>query len=1096
MSSTIIIKNSATSGSIPASLVQGEFGINVTDGKLYYGSGSGNVVKEFNSSSFASFAISASHASTASFVNPLRQTVQITGSLTTTGSNTLIGNTFLTGSLNVTGSTTQTGNNTLIGNTSLSGSLIISGSQGAGTPTIQIFGDVNQTGYTRFLPVTTNIDTSISASYIYVSGSTQDLYFSQNSKGYNNVTRLRWLEGNLYTGLLNGGLITTQSSTVYQISSGSGIIVNLNASLNDNPYPTIQYLNWGNLSASIAPLTASYQQAFVSIDSAGNIYQQGTPYASGQFNTEINIGVVLFQNQSTINGVKTQPSLAYGFEQNQNIFNRAFGPLKLSGYTLAPSGSSTGSLIVGSGTAYSPGSNYPVDPNNPSYAQDSGTNVSKIFRYHQSGSTWVYNTNAGAGFGAIDPTRYSNNGALTLVPSPVGSNWTIQRVFWFPNSVAKAIVVYYGNNYYGSEAEAIANINIESFVEAPNTAANAIYLGAIVINGDGVFTQPNDFTIVPGGLFRQVGGSGGGGSVITQTLSGLSDVLISGPTNGQPLVYDTTAAKWENKSTLTATLIGNASTATSASFATTASFALSSAGGLTNFIERFSSATQATSFFSASNAAATVNAAIVPKGSGSLMAQVPDGTTTGGNARGVYAVDLQLSRTTNTHVASGPYSFLGGGQSNTSAATHSAVLGGQSNSVSATSPWSAVISGQSNSVNDTNSQGKSVVCGGASNSVTRGWSGIVAGLSNVVSQDNTFIGAGRSNTAGGIYAGIVSGRSNTTGADYVFIGAGQSNTANGTWAGVVAGLGNTAGGNYSIVGGGASNLVSGQYAMIVGGLLNTASADYTFASGRRAKATNQGSFVWADSADADFTSNGNNTFNVRATGGSFFTGSMTVTGSLIIAPASAVELEVTTAGVKIGNASNDAHTVTGSLGVAGQTRISGSFNTAVSGTILTVIGSGSTQPIFTVQGSQGELFSVTDSLTGSLFSVNDISGLPILEVFSDSTTNMGNYLAPALYTTNKITQTNSGSFVVYSLPTASYDGAFYDYTVRSGSNARAGQIMAIWSGSSVNFTETTTTSFGSTSAINFTVIVSGSNMVLTGSSATGSWTIKTIIRSI
>ena len=128
------------------------------------------------------------------------------------------------------------------------------------------------------------------------------------------------------------------------------------------------------------------------------------------FNTEINIGVVLFQNQSTINGVKTQPSLAYGFEQNQNIFNRAFGPLKLSGYTLAPSGSSTGSLIVASGTAYSPGSNYPVDPNNPSYAQDSGTNISKIFRYHQSGSTWVYNTNAGAGFTSIDPTQYSNNG--------------------------------------------------------------------------------------------------------------------------------------------------------------------------------------------------------------------------------------------------------------------------------------------------------------------------------------------------------------------------------------------------------------------------------------------------------------------------------------------------------------------------------------------------------------------------------------------------------------------------------------------------------------------------------------------------------------
>jgi hypothetical protein len=189
-------------------------------------------------------------------------------------------------------------------------------------------------------------------------------------------------------------------------------------------------------------------------------------------------------------------------------------------------------------------------------------------------------------------------------------------------------------------------------------------------------------------------------------------------------------------------------------------------------------------------------------------------------------------------------------------------------------------------------------------------------------------------------------------------------------------------------------------------------------------------------------------------------------------------------------------TPTSSLDIAGTTRISGSFNTAISGSILTVIGSGSAQPIFTVQGSQGELFSVTDSLTGSLFSVNDISGLPILEVFSDNTTLIGNYQDPMLITTAKVVQTNSGSFTVYSLPTASYDTAFFEYSVKSGSNARAGNIMAIQSGTSVNFTETTTTDFGNTSAISFTVIVSGSNIALTGSSTTGSWTIKTIIRGI
>ena len=503
--------------------------------------------------------------------NIFRGNQTVTGSLFTTGSNTLIGSTALTGSLNITGSTTQVGNNTLAGNTTLSGSIIISGAFGTNDPTVKIYGDTTHNGYIRFDPVSTNINTAISASYIYVSGSTNDLYFSQNNKGYSNTTRLRWLEGNLYTGLLHGGLITTQSSTVYQISSGSGIIVDLNASLSDDPYPTVQYLNWGNLSASIAPFTASFQQAFVGIDSTNNIFAQGTPFSNGQFSDIINIGNVLFQNQSTINGVKTQPSVAYGFEQQQNTFNRAFGPLKLSGYTLAPSGSSTGSLIVGSGTAYAPGSNYSIDPNDPSYTIDPGTNVSKIFRYHQSGSTWVYNTNGGPGFATIDPTKYSNNGVLTNVG---GGNWTIQRCFYFPNSVTKAIVVYYGNARYGTEAEARANIDFESFVEAPNTSANAIYLGAIIINGTGVFTSPGDFTIYPGGLFRQVGGSGGGGSIVTQTLAGLSDVNISGPIDGQALVYNHTAAKWQNKSFISASITGNAATATSASFATTASYVL------------------------------------------------------------------------------------------------------------------------------------------------------------------------------------------------------------------------------------------------------------------------------------------------------------------------------------------------------------------------------------------------------------------------------------------------------------------------------------------------------------------------------------------
>ena len=44
---------------------------------------------------------------------------------------------------------------------------------------------------------------------------------------------------------------------------------------------------------------------------------------------------------------------------------------------------------------------------------------------------------------------------------------------------------------------------------------------------------------------------------------------------------------------------------------------------------------------------------------------------------------------------------------------------------------------------------------------------------------------------------------------------------------------------------------------------------------------------------------------------------------------------------------------------------------------------------FTIDGANGRLFSVTDNLSGSLFSVNDIAGLPIIEAFDDNTVVMG-----------------------------------------------------------------------------------------------------------
>lgn len=263
---------------------------------------------------------------------------------------------------------------------------------------------------------------------------------------------------------------------------------------------------------------------------------------------------------------------------------------------------------------------------------------------------------------------------------------------------------------------------------------------------------------------------------------------------------------------------------------------------------------------------------------------------------------------------------------------------------------------------------------------------------------------------------------------------------------------------------------------------------------------------------------------------SFFTGtnstplaeSMTILGNGniglgVIIPSAKLHLTATTEQLRLGyNSSNYFSTTIGSTGGvtfdAVGTGAGFTFNDPVNAgslsasslslsgagiTVLNIIGSGTTQPIFRVQGSQGELFSITDSLSGSLFSVNDISGLPILEVFSDDTILMGNYNSPSLNTTKKVTA-NIGNTEVYSIPVSAYTAGFFDYTVSNGSSARAGSIMAIWSGagSSIAYTETTTTDLGITTPLTFNISISGTSAVLYASATTNSWTVKTIIRSI
>lgn len=106
-----------------------------------------------------------------------------------------------------------------------------------------------------------------------------------------------------------------------------------------------------------------------------------------------------------------------------------------------------------------------------------------------------------------------------------------------------------------------------------------------------------------------------------------------------------------------------------------------SASGLTYFTEAQNTtapnATVPVDSLTAVTATTNGDIAIVPKGSGAILGNIPNNTLTGGNKRGANAVDLQTIRGNTLQVASGDWSFIGGGNSNTASGTYSAAFGAQ-----------------------------------------------------------------------------------------------------------------------------------------------------------------------------------------------------------------------------------------------------------------------------------------------------------------------------------------------------------------------------------------------------------------------------------
>ncbi len=144
---------------------------------------------------------------------------------------------------------------------------------------------------------------------------------------------------------------------------------------------------------------------------------------------------------------------------------------------------------------------------------------------------------------------------------------------------------------------------------------------------------------------------------------------------------------------------------------------------------------------------------LTPKGMGALIAgPKPDGTTTGGNARGNYAVDLQLQRFAATQVSSGLNAVILAGSNNTASGSYS-VAGGTS---CLASNFACVAMGQQMSATSS----ASVSVGGFNGQAQGSYSTVIGGQSNISSGSNSGIFSSDNSTASGSNSSVL-GASNS-----------------------------------------------------------------------------------------------------------------------------------------------------------------------------------------------------------------------------------------------------------------------------------------------------------------------------------------------
>ncbi len=185
----------------------------------------------------------------------------------------------------------------------------------------------------------------------------------------------------------------------------------------------------------------------------------------------------------------------------------------------------------------------------------------------------------------------------------------------------------------------------------------------------------------------------------------------------------------------------------------------------------------------------------------------------------------------------------------------------------------------------------------------------------------------------------------------------------------------------------------------------------------------------------------------------------------------------------------------------------------VSGQTITISGSDATTSAKGVASFNSANFSVVGGqVTASAITFNSVPlnlgssySFGLANITSQNATtadqlvlNGGAVIHGVLFTSASNTDVDTGTEIVATVSTGSYDAAYFDYVIKKGSNYRAGTVTAVWEAgtSNVEFTDVSTNDLGNTADVVLSVDILSATARLKATVSSDNWIVKTAVRAL